>query len=278
MHAVYEIILQGSGWERGWAVIQGIAANVKNFSGTATQVGKEIATGEVAFGLSIDTYAGEIVRRYGAQRIGYIIPKDYPCINGDGIGVLKGAPHSELAEQFLAFVLSDAGQRIWYSALGTPGGPQEFDLGKLPIIPELIGSTPTSSVVSENPFTWKISQRYDAELGSARWNIVNDLFGVFVIDVHDRLKRLTRGDAAVEERLGHFPVTEDAVASLLVGPRWGRETAVRSQQMRDWGDLARRTLPRKGERLGAYLRWLPGVLFAALLVWGYRRSSVTKSA
>ena len=265
MHSMYEIILQGYGWNDGWGIIQGIAANVKNFSGTASQVGKEISIGEITYGLSIDTYAGEVIRRFGSDRLGFVIPTDYPAVNGDGIAVIKGAPNSAVADAFISFVLSEEGQRLWYSKRGSPGGPVDFDIGKLPILPAMYATTETSSVVKGSPFEWKGALRYDAVLGAKRWNIINDLFGAFVIDVHDRLKYLTRGTAKAEERLTTFPISQSVIASLLSDPAWLKTPELRSATLRDWGVVARNSLPIQGS-LWQSLQWLPTPLFGVFLL------------
>jgi spermidine/putrescine-binding protein len=238
---------------------------VKIFSGTASQVGKEISIGEITYGLSIDTYAGEIIRRFGEERLGYVIPTDYPAVNGDGIAVIKGAPHKEVADAFISFVLSEEGQRVWFSKRGSPGGPVDFDIGKLSILPAMYKSTETSSVVKGSPFEWTGALRYDAVLGARRWNIVNDLFGAFVIDVHDRLKHLVRGTPTAEARIARFPVEERVISTLLADPAWLKTPELRSATLRDWGAVARTSLPAKGS-LWQSLQWLPSSLFGVFLV------------
>jgi ABC-type Fe3+ transport system substrate-binding protein len=265
MHAMYEIVLQGYGWEKGWEVLQRIAGNVRNFSGGGTNVGKEIASGEIVYGLAIDTYAGELIRRIGDERLGYVVPKDYAAVNGDGIAVLRGAPNKALATAFVEFVLSDEGQRLWYTRRGLPGGPVEFELGKLPILPALYGTVETTSVVKENPFEWKSILPYDADTAGKRWGIVNDLFGVYIIDVHDRLVQTLDPKHRGAGTLPVFPVSQADVSRLI--PSWSANTALRSSTLKEWSDTARASLPLERSAL-SYARWLPPLLFLFFLLRG----------
>jgi iron(III) transport system permease protein len=271
MHAMYEIILQGAGWDEGWTLLQRLGGNVRNFSGGGTQVGKEIATAEIVYGLAIDTYASDIIYRVGAERIGFVVPEDYASVNGDGIAVLKGAPNRELARAFVEFVLSEKGQRLFYAEKGSPGGPLEYDLAKLPLLPSLYGSTPTRSVVSQSPFTWKGILKYDAELAGSRWNLVNDLFGVFILDLHERLVlRAKRHVDALQhdQQLVNYPpisVSYEESVRLSDGGRWGSDSARRSSALRTWAEQARATLPAPAGTL-ASLRPLPSLVFFLVLV------------
>jgi hypothetical protein len=55
----------------------------------------------------------------------------------DPIGLFRGAPNRELAKEFLAFVLSAEGQKLWNWKVGAPGGPQRYALRRPPILPAL---------------------------------------------------------------------------------------------------------------------------------------------
>lgn len=200
IHFVAEVILQAYGWDEGWRIISGIAANSGGFASGAMEVGKNIATGEVAYGPIIDSYAGEIVRQVGAERVRFILPRGLSVINADALAMLKGAPHPDTAARFIKFVLSEEGQLLWWGKKGAPGGPQRYSLGKLPVRPALIGAVPSDSIITENPFSWEQRFRYDSALGARRWRLVNDLFGVFVGEVHGPLRevgsQLAKGAAA----------------------------------------------------------------------------------
>jgi iron(III) transport system permease protein len=259
MHAIFEIILQGYGWERGWELIRQIARNVRNFSSSASQVGKEVSTGEMIYGIAIDTYAGDTIRQVGAERIAYHLPDDFTAINGDCIALLKGAPQQRAASAFIEFTLSEAGQRLWYAKLGQPGGPAKSELGKLPVLPTLYGQVEPSSVIKENPFTMPNVLAYDAEKAGLRWNLVNDLFGAFVIDVHQMLVR-TEDPGAIKG----IPVSEAEALYLIGESGWGEDKALRTEYLRKWSSQGVEGLPIR-QNFSERYRWLPGALFALAL-------------
>jgi len=109
VHMMYEIILQAYGWEKGWRIITGMGANTRNFTNAASQIPKDVTTGEVAYGLAIDFYAWAQVDEAGADKIGFVMPENLTIINPDGIGILNGAPNPSVAEAFVRFVISPAG-------------------------------------------------------------------------------------------------------------------------------------------------------------------------
>jgi ABC-type Fe3+ transport system substrate-binding protein len=261
MHAMYEIILQGYGWDQGWSVLQRFGRNVRNFSSGASQIGKEVAVGEVVYGIAIDTYASDIIRLVGPHRLEYVLPTDFASVNGDGIAVLKGAPNHSAASAFIEFVLSEDGQRLWYAKKGAEGGPVRFELGKLPVLPRIYGQVEPASLIKDNPFTLKNIIAYDSQKASERWNLVNDLFGAFIIDVHDRLIRLEH-----PERLKGLPISEQDSKRLSAGGAWGTDTAIRSEALRSWSKQARAMLPVELTLRERY-QAIPILLFAVALLW-----------
>jgi iron(III) transport system permease protein len=261
MHAMYEVILQGYGWEAGWKLLQHIASNVRNFSGGASQVGKEVAAAEIIVGIAIDTYGADVIRRFGADRIGFVVPQDYPAINGDGIGIIRNAPHPQLASSFIEFVLSEAGQKLFYAKRGEPGGPRKYELGKLPVLPSLYGTIAPSTVVNLNPFTMPNVLLYRADVAAKRWNLVNDLFGAFIMDSHDTLVQRAALSPAGSPATFGIPVSESEAARLLEKGAWGADATARSEKLREWGSVAR-----AGSRSAlSRLAWLPSTLLACLL-------------
>jgi ABC-type Fe3+ transport system substrate-binding protein len=242
VHLAYEIILQAYGWEKGWRIITGLGANVRNFTNSATQIPKDVAIGEVAYGLAIDFYAWAQVNEAGPDKIGYVMPANLTMINPDCIGILKGAPNRDVAEAFIRFVMSAAGQKLWLLPKGSAEGPQRFQLNRFSVLPSLYELSPHSMAVKVNPFSWQSGFAFDEKLGSARWAIVNDLIGVLVIDQKDLLTRAWKAalaDGLTDEewqRLAATPVSEDE-ALKLAQTKW-RDPAVRNQKLNEWVEFA----------------------------------------
>jgi len=135
------------GWLAGLRLIRRLAANARYFSDAASRVPVDVATGDAAAGMCIDFYgrfqsevtaAAQQAEGPGArQRMGFVMPKTGTSIGADTIGLLRGAPHRDVAVAFIEFVLSEEGQKLWSFRKGTPGGPRTYALHRLPILPAL---------------------------------------------------------------------------------------------------------------------------------------------
>ncbi len=130
-----------AGWIRGLQLIQRIGANARYFTDSAPKVPLDVSSGDATAGMAIDFYGrfqSEAVRRPdGSSRLIYLNPANGTSTGSDPIGLLRGAPHPELARAFIDFVLSPEGQKLWNFRPGTPGGPQQYALRRLPIQPSL---------------------------------------------------------------------------------------------------------------------------------------------
>ena len=235
VHMVYEIILQAYGWERGWANIVRMGGNTRNFSRSASEVPKDCAVGEVVCGMCIDVYAWRQVAEAGADRMGFHLPEGLTAVNPDGIAVLKGAPERELAERFVEFVLSKPGLKLWVLKRGAPGGPQKFELGRMSIIPGFAARLGDQASVTEDPYKWKTGFLYDANKGSLRWTILNDLLGAVLIDTHSEL-------AAAWGKLKDLPADDPRVQTLIRAPC--TEDELLGMAKSQWNDPAFRAATR----------------------------------
>ncbi len=184
------------GWLRGMQLIQRISANARYFADQATEIPYSVQGGDAAAGMCIDFYGrfeSEAVRRPdGTSRLAYVTPKGGSSTGADSIGLFRGAPHEALGREFIEFVISQAGQKLWCFRAGTPGGPEKYTLRRLAIRPDLY--TPEWRPYEADPGV----DPYSAGAGAGfvyqpRWT--GSLFGVisFVIrtafiDQNDELK------------------------------------------------------------------------------------------
>jgi spermidine/putrescine-binding protein len=101
----------------------------------------DISMGDAALGMCIDFYGrfqSEVIEASGRSgRIGFVLPRGGSSLGADPIGLLRGAPHRELALEFMRFVVSEEGQKLWGFRQGTPGGPERYALRRLPILKSL---------------------------------------------------------------------------------------------------------------------------------------------
>jgi ABC-type Fe3+ transport system substrate-binding protein len=210
-HMMYEIILQAYGWEEGVKLATLMGANIKTFPPSSSSVPRSVGAGDFAYGLAIDFYAWSEVAKHGSDKIGYVMPSGLTVINPDSIAILKGASNLEVAQRFVEYVLSDDGQKLWMLDAGAEGGPTDFLLGRMSVIPSLFDELADVTVVPINPFEVESSLDYDADLGSSRWSFVNDLIGSMVIDSHEDLIAAWSDIIATESALDEAGVTSTKI-------------------------------------------------------------------
>ncbi len=221
MHMVYESILQAYGWDEGWRVIAGLAANVRQFDRSGAEAAKSCALGNTAYALVVDFYGLTQIAEVGGDRMSLVIPTGESILNPDCIGILKGAPHRKVAGAFVDFVLSETGQSLWLAPRGHPGGPKTFAIERMSIRPELYKKFAAVSLIKTNPFRDLTPLAYNAALGARRWSALNALLGAVFID-----------RSRQERRQARVPLTEKQLDALLVKD-W-KDPVRRSQILLSW--------------------------------------------
>lgn len=124
------------GWLEGMRLLQLASANARYFTDSSQKVPIDVAQGDSGAGICIDFFGRfqeeTLRRREGEPRVRFVVPRGGTAYTADPIGMLRGAPHRELAADFIEFVLSMDGQRLWNQRVGTPGGPERYALRRLP--------------------------------------------------------------------------------------------------------------------------------------------------
>ena len=246
-HMMYELILQGYGWEKGFELITQLGANVRAFSAGSNAIPRDVAAGQVIYGMAIDFYAYGQIAVIGADKIQYVVPADAAVVSPDSIAILKGAPNMAVAQKFLDFVLSDQAQKLWVLRDTDPEGPKwEGGLNRSSVIPALYDELGDRSVAA-NPFELDLSPiDYDAVKGGVRWDIVGDLIGALVIEPHKDLvsawKAINKSKdpekrAAAIQILGQVPITEAEALELSQG-EW-QKPDFRNQKLKEWRTFAK---------------------------------------
>jgi ABC-type Fe3+ transport system substrate-binding protein len=250
VHMSYAVMIESYGWEKAWSIITRLGANVKNFTQGAGDAPRDVVTGEVAAGLAIDFYAWPRVEEFGADKVGYVLPKGLTVVNPDSIGILKGAPNLDVAKEFVTFVMSEEGQKLWMLPKGAQGGPKKFTLGRLSVLPSLHQTLGKKSIVPLNPFELGGLVNYDSNRQGKLWSLVNDLVGALLVDTHQDLVRAWEAviaggmkPEAVAE-LTKMPVTLDQ--ALALSAKW-KNDAFRNQNINEWVKFAREKCKKAAE-------------------------------
>ncbi len=246
-HMVYEIILQTLGWEEGFALLTKLGGNVRGFSAGANAIPTDVVAGQVIYGLAIDFYAYGQIAVVGADKIKYVVPADGAVVTADPIAIFKGAPNLPVAQKFLEFVLSEDAQKLWMLRDTDPEGPEwKGGLNRASVLPALYEKLGERCIVP-NPFAMEGSPfQYDSAKGSTRWDIVDGLFGVLIINSHKDLvnawkairkcKDPAKRDAAMAV-LTKIPITEEEAMQLASGA-W-KDPTVRNEKIKEWGQFAK---------------------------------------
>jgi hypothetical protein len=136
--ATYNTILQRAGWEEGWKILRRCFANARYFTNNSSRVPVDVSTGEAGAGMCIDFYGRYQVGAVTPGRLGYVDPPEgMTAITADPISILRGAPSRELANEFVLWLLTPQPQQLWQKQLGTDGGPEKFELRRVPIRSDL---------------------------------------------------------------------------------------------------------------------------------------------
>lgn len=241
IHTIYDIILQAYGWEKGWEIIIKMGANINAFVRSSGQIGKDLAAGETAYGLCIDTYAYSAIADASEDNLGFAFPEEVTAITPDPIAILKGAHNLETARAFVRYSLGPRAQRIWMYLAGVPGGPKKFSLHKMSVLPEVYEGEglEEKTFIRANPFSIEKGLTYDFEKSTARWGVLNDLIGAFVVDSHEDLVRAWKQAANDEDLLaeiGKFPITEEQ--AMKYAKKWGNPE-FRNEKISAWLKIAR---------------------------------------
>ena len=182
-HLTIETVLQGEGWEKGWATWKWISGNMNTVTERSFGVPDAVNSGSTGFGIVIDFFG------LASKASGFPVELVYPSVTAivpANIGIIKNAPNLEGAKKFVEFVLSPAGQKV----LLNPA------IMRLPVNPEAYKDAPAGF---PNPFSKDFAPgaiEFDVDKSGARYNLVNSLFDVLVTY---RLEDLRAAVAAVQK-------------------------------------------------------------------------------
>jgi spermidine/putrescine-binding protein len=180
------------GWRRGFEIIQRIGANARYFTDSSAKVSLDVQAGDAAAGMTIDFFgrfqAEAVSRADGSSRLRYTDVPGGSSFNADPIALFRGAPNADVAREFIAFVMSVEGQKLWNWKVGAPGGPQRYTLRRLPILPALYGPEfqPLRSD-PVNPYQLAASFAYHDQWTGPLFKPLAFAIRVMCIDTHDEL-------------------------------------------------------------------------------------------
>lgn len=182
------------GWMNGLALLQRISANTRYFTDMSTKIPLDVMKGDCAAGMCIDFYGRsteeEVRKPDGTSRIGFVAPVGGTAVSVDPVALMRGAPEPELAQAFMEFVLSDAGQKLWNFRAKVPGGPETVALRRLPVRKDLYTEANLALMTdgNEQPFEKAKAFIYHPEWTASTFNVLAFIVRVMCVDSHKELR------------------------------------------------------------------------------------------
>lgn len=197
-------------WRAAFTGLTRLALNAGFWADSASGPVFDTARGDVAAAMAVDFYgraqAVDTATRGGGDRVVFTLPED-SALSADPVAVLRGAPHPELAAEFVRFVLSPEGQRLWVLPAGAPGGPKYRTLFRLPVRPEVYPAGDDA-----NPFA-KITPAAGDGKPAVSPAVLKLALASAVLDVREEMSEAARAIAAAR-RSGRHADAELATAVL----------------------------------------------------------------
>ena len=209
-HLTIETILQGEGWEKGWAQLLEMAGNFAQVSDRSFGVPDAVNSGQYGIGIVIDFFG------LSAKASGFPVEFVYPTVTTlvpANIGMVEGARNPEAARAFIQFLLSPAGQQVLLD-------PKVM---RLPVRQETYANAPAGF---PNPFTnpsLGARVRFNNDVSEVRYELVNSLFDRVITF---RLRELTDAWKAVRAAETALGRRDNAEGRRLLNEARAKLTAV----------------------------------------------------
>ena len=186
-HLTVETILQGEGWEKGWARWKNIAGNFKTVTARSFGVPDGVNSGQFGIGVVIDFFG--LSSKASGFPVEFIYPKMTTLVPAN-IAIVKNAPNRKAAAKFIEFLLSPKGQEVLLDP----------KIRRLPVNPKTYAKAPKGF---PNPFKDKsigAAVKFDLKLSKNRYNVVNSLFDVMITYRQKELRAATKAIQTAEAK------------------------------------------------------------------------------
>lgn len=203
-HLTVETLLQGEGWDNGWAKWKRIAGNFSTVTERSFGVPDGVNTGNFGLGIVIDFFG------FSSKASGFPVDFAYPTITAlvpANVAVVAEAPNSEGAVMFIEYLLTPEGQAV----LLNPA------IMRLPINPATYVNAPEGF---PNPFkdsTIGAAVEFDVAKSGSRYNLVNSMFDVMITY---RLDDLRDAVGAIQAAEALHADGSNTKATALIAEAW----------------------------------------------------------
>ena len=198
-HLTVETLLQGEGWDKGWAQLLQIAGNSAAITERSFGVPDGVNNGQFGIGLVIDFFG--LAGKYSGFPVDFIYP-DVTAVVPANIALVAGSKNPAEAKQFIRYTLSTEGQQLLFDP----------KISRLPILPPDQLKAPAGY---PNPF--EIAKRakvaFNSDLSESRYNVVSAMFDQTITF---RLKELQAATKAIHEAEAALAKKPNPAAAALV--------------------------------------------------------------
>ena len=194
-----ETILQGEGWEQGWAQLLEMMGNAAAVTERSFGVPDGVNNGQYGIGIVIDFFG--LAGKYSGFPVDFVYPSMTAVVPAN-IALIAGGKNVEEAKKFMAFTMSAEGQQLLFDP----------KISRLPILPYSQLKAP-----ADYPDPQEVAKRakvqFDSKLSSDRYQVVTSLFDQMVTF---RLKELQATTKAIHDAEKALKAKPNARGSELV--------------------------------------------------------------
>ena len=185
-HLTVETILQGEGWEKGWATLLEIGGNLAQVSDRSFGVPDAVNSGQYGIGIVIDFFG------LSAKASGFPVEFVYPTVTTivpANVGIIANARNQKAAEAFVEFLLSEEGQQILLDP----------KIQRLPVRLATYDKAPAGYPIRSRTPSWAPRSASIRNCRKARYELLNSLYDRVVTF---RLKELNAAWKAIHDAEG----------------------------------------------------------------------------
>jgi phosphoglycerate transport regulatory protein PgtC len=194
-HLTVETILQGEGWDKGWATLLQIGGNLVQVSDRSFGVPDAVNSGQYGIGIVIDFFG------LSAKASGFPVEFVYPTVTTivpANVGIIANAKNRKAAEAFVEFLLSEEGQQILLDP-------------KIQRLPVRLATYDKAPAGYPNPFKdakFGAAVNFDVDVSEARYELTNSLYDRLITF---RLKELNAAWKAIHDAEARRGANAEAV-------------------------------------------------------------------
>jgi ABC-type Fe3+ transport system substrate-binding protein len=200
-HLTVETLLQGEGWEKGWAQLLQIAGNCAAITERSFGVPDGVNNGQFGIGLVIDFFG--LAGKYS----GFPVEFAYPAVTAvvpANIALVAGAKNAAEARKFIAYTVSLEGQQLLFDP----------KISRLPILrPEAFAGKAPANYPNPFEIAKRAKVRFDSDLSESRYNVVSSMFDQTITF---RLKDLQAATKAIHDAEAALAKRPNAQAAALL--------------------------------------------------------------